>query len=146
MRAGALMIALMLAGPGCQPSGPPTSSPSLQPPARPTFDDSSRVPWVIVANGGSGPVEVRLWAGSRAFVSQCGTKQGFPKASDPLAAPSPPWHLTVRDAATGRLMAEKRVSASEPGQFVHIFRDQVNIGHIPGPPSGPAVFCAPTAG
>ena len=145
--AAVFMAALFISG--CQaqppatstPTAAPSAAPTLQPPAQVTYDDSSKVPWVLVANGAAGSVEIRLWDGAMPYISPCGTKQGFPKATETVAAPQPPWHLTVRDAATGRLLAERLVSAGQPGQFVWITHDQVSIGHTTGVGSGPAIFC-----
>jgi len=123
------------------PSTTQSAAPTLQAPAQVTYDDSSKAPWVLVANGGPGAVEIRLWDGATPYISPCGTKQGFPKANETVAAPQPPWHLTVRDAATGRLLAERLVSAGQPGQYVWIAHDQVSIGHTAGVGSGPAILC-----
>jgi hypothetical protein len=77
------------------------------------------------------------------YVSQCGTKEPFPKGADRVAVPPPPWRLTVRDVTKGLLVAERVITGSEPGQFILIEPDRVSIGHLTGVPSGPVMSCSP---
>jgi hypothetical protein len=136
-------MAMVIGGCQTQPVALPAASPTLQAPALVSYDDSSTVPWVLVANRGVGPVEIRLWDGSAPYVSQCGTKQTFPKGADRVAVPPPPWRLTVRDVTKGLLVAERVITGREPGQFIFIEPDRVSIGHLTGVPSGPVMSCSP---
>lgn len=99
-------------------------------------------PWALVVNAGPSAVTIQLWDGGPLYRSDCGTKQTFGEVGH--SPPLPPWHIRVRDAANGRLLAETSAWGLNGWIAVHVGpREIVGMQHVADVHgSGPVPRCS----
>lgn len=144
--AGFIAAWILVTGCGALRSRPvvePTPLPSATgSPVTVSYDTHSQVPWLDVRDSRKGSVELRLWDGGPVYLADCPIERKLPPPSTPQYPPLPPWHITIRDHATGVLLAETLVSPSSPGRLVFIEPRSVSFAVADGTELGPMVTCA----
>lgn len=94
------------------------------------------LPWVHVINQDEPTITVHLYDGAAPVLIPTDTERVVHPSFGTPSLPSPPWHLTVRDAATGRLIIERQLVANDAIREVTVRRNSATIRPTTLPSTG----------
>jgi hypothetical protein len=94
------------------------------------------LPWVHVINQDGPTISVRLYDGASPVIVPAGMERVIHPSFGASSLPPPPWHLTVHETATGRVMIERQLVAKDAIREVTIRRDSVSVRPTSLPSTG----------
>jgi hypothetical protein len=94
------------------------------------------LPWVHIINQDGPTITVHVYDGASPVIVPAGTERVIHPFFGASSLPPPPWHLTVRETAMGRVMIERQLVAKDAIREVTVHRDSVSLPPTSLPTTG----------